>query len=318
MKKKEKPKEKNQVVLDQLTDEMIKSQTGFECKSSLITFILIICNGNIKRMIATKEKLTWFEEWFFFFQRLYSRSISRWIDYTDKYKRSESFLRQLFDNKLDLLLTCRNRWPPYVTLNEDEALRREYWNKTYQGKRIIMWDNTCINLPKPQDSDAQRNTFSVYYAGNVAKGAICIQLCGWMGTFELWVGAVTDSDYFERSGILTQQKNYIPMYDSENKHINWMNILDKGYRVTSAAWRAGGQFILQPSFAKSDKKFSTLETLRSAAIAADRAANERAVRLSKMSGQLKAGITGNKSLERLSDVWLTWSFQCNFLYKPVC
>ena len=309
--------EKNEVKLDTLNNKKVKNDTGFTCKVSMLTYTLVICNGDVNLMTSTSGKLSWLEEWYFFWERCYGRTSTRWSGYEQKYKRSESFLRILFDNKMKLVLTCRKLWPTYVSLKEDEELRNECWNTTYSGRRVVMWDNTSVHLPKPQNPEAQRNTFSQYYAGNVGKGAIFIQLCGWMGTYELWEGAVSDSDYFVRSGILQQQIEYVTTYDKEYKDINWINILDKGYRVTSAAWRTGKQFVLQPSFAKADQKFSSLETLRSAAIASDRGANERAVRLAKMSGQIHNGVTGSQSLERLSDLWLTWSFQCNFIYKPV-
>ena len=303
--------------MDNTDEKQIKSQTAFESLTTLITYILIICNGNIALMTKTNSKLTWYEEWYFFFEKSYSRSITRWIEYEDKYKRSNTILRKIYDEKMRITINCRQRWPIYVSLNEDESLRKPKWDENYLGKRVVMWDNTCIRLPKPLDPEAQRNTYSAYYAGNVGKGAIFIQLCGWMGTHEIWMGAVSDSDYFVRSGILKQQQDYLPVYDACNAHVKWVNIVDKGYRVRSAAWRSGQQFVLQPSFAKSDRKFSTNETLRSAAIASDRGANERAVRLSKLSKQLQEGKIGSKSIERLSDLWLTWSFQCNFLYKPV-
>lgn len=131
------------------------------------------------------------------------------------------------------------------------------------------------------------------------------------------MGAVSDSDYMTRSGILEAQKNYITLHDKNSEEISWINILDKGYRIVSAAWRTGEQFVLQPAFAKSDRKFTTIETIRSSTVASDRGGNERAVRIAKICGFLKDGLHQNQSPDRLSDVWLAWSFQANFIYKPV-
>ena len=45
-----------------------------------------------------------------------------------------------------------------------------------------MWDDTNVNLQfKPSSVEAQRITYSVYYGGNVCKGGIFLQLCGWLG-----------------------------------------------------------------------------------------------------------------------------------------
>ena len=57
-----------------------------------------------------------------------------------------------------------------------------------------------------------------------------------------------------------------------------------------AAISAGGQLVLQPAFATSDRKFNTQEIVSSAAIAADCSGNERAMKRCKMSGYLKRGL----------------------------
>jgi hypothetical protein len=94
------------------------------------------------------------------------------------------------------------------------------------------------------------------------------------------------------------------------------NILDRGYRSTRVAWRQG-QFVAQPTFAKSDNKFSTRDVLRAASsVAADRSGNERAVRVSKMFAYVKRGTAQHKNMVRLCDA-LAWSFQANFMFEPI-
>ena len=175
----------------------------------------------------------------------------------------------------------------------------------------MLWDNTGIGLHKFTDALLQSLTFSAYYAGNVAKGGIYLQLCGWMGTHDLYPGAMSDSKYMNSTGILEEQHKF----QEADGGIPFTNVLDRGYRSTRAAWR-NGQFVTQPDFAKSDRKFQTGEVLRSASIAADRSGNERAVRVSKMSNYVKRGTESHKNLERLSDIWLAWSWQGNFMFKP--
>jgi hypothetical protein len=53
------------------------------------------------------------------------------------------------------------------------------------------------------------------------------------------------------------------------------NILDKGYRCIFVSWRSGGQLLLQPFFARSNRKFSSREVLLSGAVAIDRSDNDR-------------------------------------------
>jgi hypothetical protein len=147
------------------------------------------------------------------------------------------------------------RWPRFVTQHEDISFRKQKWNDFYFDKRIIMWDNTNVPITfKPSVFDVQRKTYAQYYAGNVAKGAVFIQPCGWIGSHELWVGSISDSEYMIKSEVLQIQQQYLQLYDAQPK-IPFTMILDKGYRITASAWGIAGTFVLQPSFARSDKKF---------------------------------------------------------------
>jgi hypothetical protein len=71
--------------------------------------------------------------------------------------------------------------------------------------------------------------------------------------------------------------------------VKFLNIVDKGFRITRAAWATGNQTVLQPHFAKVDKKFTGNQTLYSASVASDQGGNERAVCLSKKAGFLSRG-----------------------------
>jgi hypothetical protein len=114
-----------------------------------------------------------------------------------------------------------------------------------------------------------------------------------------------------------QQQLFIDVYDVDSKDYQWINILDKGYRVVEAAWREGRQFVLQPTFAKADKKFTSNETIRSATVASDRGGNEHAVRLAKLCGFFQHGLDPHQNINLLCDVWLGWGFICNFIYCSV-
>jgi hypothetical protein len=179
----------------------------------------------------------------------------------------------------------------------------------------VFWDDTDIGIPRPSVASLNRKTYSSYYNGNVAKGGVFLQLCGWLGVWNLWTGAVSDTKYLVTSGILDAQENFAKKIDITSK-IPFTNILDKGYRCSVAAWQKG-QYVLQPFFAKSDQQFSTEQLIPSAAIATDRGGNERAVNVCKRSGLLQRGLDHHGSTTRLDDAWLAWSFQANFMYKPV-
>ena len=148
-----------------------------------------------------------------------------------------------------MVLVCRESWPKYATYKEDCKLRKDKWNIRYDGMRVVLWDNTNISmLFKPSNPQLQRSTFSNYYSENCAKGGVFIQLCGWMGTHNLWVGASSDTMYLNKSDILKYQDEFSRKDLVDGKHIHFSIILDKGYRSPLTAWMAGFQLILQPDF----------------------------------------------------------------------
>jgi hypothetical protein len=109
--------------------------------------------------------------------------------------------------------------------------------------------------------------------------------------------------FVNECGILEEQKLY---QESDG--------LDRGYRCTKSCCE-NGQFVSQPTFAKSDEKFSGNDVVRSASIAADRSGNERAVRYAKLSSYLKHG--NHTNTVRLSDAWEAWIFMTNYMYQSV-
>ena len=298
----------------------IKRKTGFVSEEAMMRFIIIVCNAD-ETLIeeTTSNELTWFEEWFLYFEVLWLRSHTRWEDAATLYNTTQiSKLRQVFDAKCKIVLDCRSSWPWQALQKEDVILRKKKWGKKYsEFDRIIMWDDT--NVPytfKPSRADNQRLTYSSYYGMNCAKGGVFIQLCGWMGVEPLWVGAISDSYYqivnkvFERQMALSDKDEY------KGRKCRHNNVLDKGYRLTQQAYE-WEQECSQPIFAKSDRRFARNETIVSASIAADRSGNERAVNLAKKSGYIKTGLTPGGCPKRLSNAWLAWSFQVNFMYNTV-
>jgi hypothetical protein len=213
----------------------------------------------------------------------------------------------------------RDAWGIYVTYREDKLFRQPKWETEFGLHRLVMWDNTNIPLRfMPTDAEAQRNTYSQYYSGNVGKGGVFIQPCGWMGTHELWMGAVSDSEYMLRSGIFQRQHQYLGKYDPLSSHVTWLNMLDRGYRnLGGFAFENGRQTVVQPAFSRVDDRFTTYETLRSSSVASIRGGKERAVKQAKSSKYVASGLQPNDSCTRLCNVWESWGFQLNFMFRPV-
>ena len=298
----------------------IKRRTGFVNEEAMMRFIIIACNGDTTLMEETvTNELTWFEEWFLFFEVEWLRTHTRWEDTAKIFKKSNiRELRKAFDTKNLIVLACRASWPTYLSFEEDKALRDEKWNIKYGEKRIIMWDDTNVPFTfKPSRADNQRLTYSSYYGMNCAKGGVFMQLSGWMGVEELWVGATSDSHYQKHNKIFEKQKEFAESDLVNDKVLPFSNVFDKGYRCILDAHRAGNQECIQPIFAKCDRRFAGKETVSSASVASDRSGNERGVNLSKKAGYIKRGLVPGGCPKRLNNVWMAWGFQVNFMYKPV-
>ena len=205
----------------------------------MLPFIVIICNADWDMMTTSVTGImTWFEEWSFFFEYIWGRTMTTWrgAARTKAYGMNEFFLLKVFDSKLRMILRARESWPTYCTYDEDCALMKCKWKERYDGHRIIQWDNTNVRMAKFGNADMQRTTYSSYYSSNCVKGAVRLQLCGWMGTKCLFPGGISDSEYMIKSGIFEEQNDFSNEYAIGSRSIPFCNELDKGYRCLEVAY----------------------------------------------------------------------------------
>ena len=162
--------------------------------------------------------------------------------------------------------------------------------------------------------------WSKYYEGPCGKGGIFTQLCGWEGTHELYTGNIGDSEYVKACGFLKEQETFASTNVLQDGSIlPFINVFDKGYGVNMECLKYGKQLCWQPVFADSDKRYGTYATLLTAVVAYTRSGNERSVKHMKHSWFIANGSKDMPKidLELVSDIWLTWGFQVNFMYDPV-
>ena len=163
-------------------DSDIKRRTGFTSLSHLLAYVITVYNGDHDLMIRKTTTLTWLEEWMFFFEYLWGKTLTRWWDASVNMKSNKDSLMKIFRNKFQLVCAAQESWPCYASFYEGAALMKEKWKKEYENVRIVMWDDTNVNLLyQPSTADDQRLTYSQYYAANCAKGGVFLQLCGWTG-----------------------------------------------------------------------------------------------------------------------------------------
>jgi hypothetical protein len=308
------------ITIHDMIPKEVHRRTGFCNLEQMLSYVMVLCDGDLNKVFSTTSTLTWLEEWVFYFELTYGRTRVRWEDYQADWILHEDHLRALLKSKLILELETRKRWPAYASVSEDAKLRKESWEGLFEEAkqfRIYMHDNTDVPLMKPSNPDEQRAFYSDYYGQCCAKGGVACQLCGYIRTFPLCTGGIGDQDYVEKTKIFEKQSTFTKQ-DKSAPNSPALNIFDRGYRVILAAL-ANGQQILQPDFAPCDGKFNANETLHSAAVAVVRSGNERAVNVVKRSWYIKRGgmFSPNIDLEKLDDVWLAFGFRVNFMYSPV-
>ncbi len=305
--------------MQNLKPTKVKKNTGFCELRELLCFVALVCDGDFSKMTKRCSYLSWLEEWFFYFHMIYGHGLVRWYDYADKYEISQYILRRVFREKLATVIHSRRQWPLFATYAEDIKLRKDSWNELFppqNGVRVIEHDTTDTRMLKPSDPALQRALYNDYYGGCVGKGGIGIQLCGWTVAFELCTGAISDTSYVKTVNIFELQ-NMFAKNDLTSPN-PFLNVFDKGYRLVSEAEQNGKQTCIQPTFVNSDQRFSTVDVLSSAAVAAVRSGNERAVRQVKLSWMIKRGCAyGGYEFNTIADIWLAWGYQLNFMYDAV-
>jgi len=301
--------------------EEMNTRTGF-CQYTWFTtcFCCDGLQGDFERCMQWTSYLCWLEEWFFFW------CMDNWgidglifkdhIEYQNLYFTISSKKNYRCSLQQGVFGHVCHTQRGYTFQKADLGWWFN-WEDAESMPHLVMHDNTDIWLMCPTNPWCQWVLYSWYYAGCIAKGGVAIQPCGWIATWELCTGGIDDSRYVKMVKIFEKQQQYA-QYDDETDHRPFTNIFDRGYRVVLDGVKCGKQICIQPVFTDSEKKFTTNEVLYLAAIAALRSGNEPAVRQVKSSWWLKRGCTFQSwDFSMLSDIWLVWGFQINFMYSAV-
>ena len=63
--------EKLPIVHPTMANSEVKRRTGFCDVSTLLAYVIVVCNGDFDRIRKKRTSLTWFEEWFLYFEWKY-------------------------------------------------------------------------------------------------------------------------------------------------------------------------------------------------------------------------------------------------------
>ena len=111
--------------LQNLVPKEVKRMTGFHDLFCLLSYVAIICGGDINLITSLSSKMTWLEEWIFYFEFIYGHSKNRWCDYASAYKLHENHCRKVFKCNLNIAIDACNWWPMYLSHEEDCRFRKK-------------------------------------------------------------------------------------------------------------------------------------------------------------------------------------------------
>ena len=76
--------------------------------SLLYVVVVVVCNGDVVQMMKKESSMTWFEEWFLYFQCEWGRESTTLTLLKDFFKMSKSTIRGILRHKLNAVLEARS------------------------------------------------------------------------------------------------------------------------------------------------------------------------------------------------------------------
>ena len=93
-------------VLPSISNGEVKRRTGFGSAVDMMAYTITIYNGDLEKVCQRKTSMTWFEEWFMYFEWTYGQTCRRNIDMEFVWKDDISNINAVKDDKVVLELAA--------------------------------------------------------------------------------------------------------------------------------------------------------------------------------------------------------------------
>ena len=115
----------------------IEAKNRFLSITEILSFVSKLYNGFLEYINQKLTRITWFNEYIFFFEMTWGRTITRWEDVERIYKVRHP--EKIFDIKLIILLNYWEIWTEFLSFGEDLCLwKRKLERKIWGHAGIIM------------------------------------------------------------------------------------------------------------------------------------------------------------------------------------
>mmetsp|Transcript_2837 Transcript_2837/g.5151 ORF Transcript_2837/g.5151 Transcript_2837/m.5151 type:complete len:263 (-) Transcript_2837:324-1112(-) len=98
-----------------LSDDEVQRRTGFPTLFALLTYLFIVCDGDVELLQQRNSSLTWFEEWFMHFEYKWGRTLTRLWDVEKLYGPNRHIIGKVTCAKYSIERQAMQRWPVYAS-----------------------------------------------------------------------------------------------------------------------------------------------------------------------------------------------------------
>lgn len=103
-----------------LSDAEVKRRTGYPTMAALLSYLFIVCDGDVDLLQLRNTSLTWFEEWFMHFEYKWGRTLTRLWDVRQCYGPIYRDIKKVISAKYKIERRARQKWPMYASFEEDK------------------------------------------------------------------------------------------------------------------------------------------------------------------------------------------------------
>lgn len=148
---------------EKLTLNEVSRLIGFHDLKMLLSYVVVICDGNFDNMTCAIWSMMWLEECFLSLEFLWGHCIQRLTNYESTYICPTKTVWNVICTKLLQIIAARERWPIYASYSEDAKFCNKSGRVILMQQMATVW--SCMiqqiyqwQLPVMQDSSKHCTT----------------------------------------------------------------------------------------------------------------------------------------------------------------
>jgi hypothetical protein len=206
-----------------LFQKEVNCRIGFCDLRLLLSFVSVVCDGDLITMTCTSSMLTWLEKWILCCEFAWGWTLLRYKDFSKEYCGREPTLQNVNNTKLGLIRAVRDWWPMYASFVEDTKFCGIQWNEHFDPTNDhcdVMHNSTNMPLSQSIDTALQHALYSSYYDMCCAKAGVVVQLSGCLHGLPLNTGHRNDTPFINNTEIFAKAETICREQQEQYKAIS--------------------------------------------------------------------------------------------------